>query len=524
VTTDSYEAIPYESGPFAETHPRNLAVLGRLFGLACPDPERARVLELGCASGGNIIPMAYYLPQASFLGIELSAPQAQAGMQFIEALGIGNIRIAAADILQLAEDIGTFDYVIAHGLFSWAPPPVRERIFSLCARHLSPQGIAYISFNTLPGWRQRGMLRDMLLYHTRGLREPAARLAAAQAFLESFGRALDGMEALHARYLCLELERIRGNHPSYLFHEYLEETNEPLLFSDFVAQAARHDLRYLCDADLHMMLGGDIGEAPGQWPEQASDPIAREQYQDFIRNRAFRGTLLCRAATAVGGELDLEQFERLAFHGLLVPRKAVEWRKVREQEFLSPGGEHFPVSHPLTKAALQHLASVYPDSVAAGVLASAAQDLLAAGGNREQAGEIEHMLAEVASLYVRRALGAEWHERQVPHGQTERPSAIRLARLQAGHGIGHLTTPRHMPVGLDDFAAHLVGLLDGTRTLNDLVNAVVAETPAAASAALPTDEAGRTGRDRLVRETRERCAAWLALLARQGLLEPASPA
>lgn len=520
---DSYADIPYESGPFAETHPRNLAVLGRLFGLACPDPESARVLELGCASGGNLIPMAYYMPRASFLGIELSAPQAQTGTEFIRALGLANIRIEAADIRQPPDSLGTFDYIIAHGIFSWVPLPVREQILSFCARHLSPRGIAYISFNTLPGWRQRGMLRDMLLYHTRELREPAARLAAAQAFLESYAQWLEGMEALHAKYLRLELERIRNNHPSYLFHEYLEEVNEPLLFSDFVAQAARHELRYLCDADLHMMLGGDLGEAAGQWFENIADPIAREQYLDFVRNRAFRGTLLCRAGETCGGELDLGQFDRLAFHGLLAPRQAPEWQRTMEQPFASPTGESCPVSHPLTKAALQHLASVYPDSVVAGDLASAAQRILAATGNSEQVNETDHLLAEVASLYVRRALGADLQALHFSRQLPERPAAVRLARLQAARTVGHLTSPRHTLIGLDAFTAHLVGLLDGTQTLEQLAQSLADEMVGRMADAPPGGEGPAAGHRRVVRETREKCDAWLALLAHQGLLEPPVP-
>ncbi|MEW8014368.1 MAG: hypothetical protein AB2807_06165 [Candidatus Sedimenticola endophacoides] len=52
---DPYDQFFYESIPFPETHPRHLASLGRLFGLETADPERCRLLELGCASGGNLI-------------------------------------------------------------------------------------------------------------------------------------------------------------------------------------------------------------------------------------------------------------------------------------------------------------------------------------------------------------------------------------------------------------------------------------------------------------------------------------
>ena len=70
-----YAEIPYDSLPIHDTHPERLDALGYLFGLSPADPAGCRVLELGCASGGNLVPMAYYLSQSQFLGIDLYANQ-----------------------------------------------------------------------------------------------------------------------------------------------------------------------------------------------------------------------------------------------------------------------------------------------------------------------------------------------------------------------------------------------------------------------------------------------------------------
>ncbi|MDJ0892600.1 MAG: class I SAM-dependent methyltransferase, partial [Gammaproteobacteria bacterium] len=83
-TPDSYDQLPYESTPITETHPESLAVLGRWFGVQAPAPERCRYLELGCASGGNLIPLAWRFPQGRFLGIELSRRQVADGQALIE--------------------------------------------------------------------------------------------------------------------------------------------------------------------------------------------------------------------------------------------------------------------------------------------------------------------------------------------------------------------------------------------------------------------------------------------------------
>ncbi len=164
---DSYDELPYESTPFTETHPENLAVLGRLFGLQTPEPAHCRLLELGCASGGNLIPLAWRLPQAHFLGLELSRRQVEDGQALARSLALENIEIRHQDILSAGTELGEFDYIIAHGIFSWVPEKVRDKILPICSRHLSPSGLAYINYNTLPGWRMRGMVRDMLRFHTR---------------------------------------------------------------------------------------------------------------------------------------------------------------------------------------------------------------------------------------------------------------------------------------------------------------------------------------------------------------------
>ena len=231
-TRDSYDRIPYESTPFADTHPGHLACLARLYGIPAIDPSHCRVLELGCASGGNLIPMAARLPGSRFLGIELSGEQARAGAERVAALGLENCEIRAGDLMDMQDTGERFDYIIAHGVYSWAPPAVRERILELAAGLLSERGIAYISYNSLPGWRMRGMLRDMLLYRVRGIDAPTERLAVARHYLDFLDSALGDIDASNAEYLRYEISRIRDAHPSYLFHEYLETYNEPVLFRE----------------------------------------------------------------------------------------------------------------------------------------------------------------------------------------------------------------------------------------------------------------------------------------------------
>jgi len=183
-----YAEVPYDSLPIPDTHPERLEALGYLFGLSAADPGACRVLELGCASGGNLIPLAFYFPRSRFLGVDLYANQIADGQALIDAVGLDNVTLRQGDILDLDPvALGQFDYVIVHGVYSWVPDAVRERILTLCAAVLAPEGIGYVSYNTLPGWRMRGMLRDVLGYATRQASSVEQRLAALRGCLDRLG-------------------------------------------------------------------------------------------------------------------------------------------------------------------------------------------------------------------------------------------------------------------------------------------------------------------------------------------------
>ena len=133
-----YDRVPYDSQPFPEAHPAYLGALGRLHGLTCALPSKCRVLELGCASGGNLIPLAWYHPQSEFVGIDLSESQIRAGRELMAAVGLDNCTLHTGDLSHFEPDPTGYDYVIAHGLYSWVPDSVRGKMLTLCRDALRP--------------------------------------------------------------------------------------------------------------------------------------------------------------------------------------------------------------------------------------------------------------------------------------------------------------------------------------------------------------------------------------------------
>jgi len=470
--TDSYDELPYRSVPHPDSHPTHLAVVGRLLGVPTPDPYRCRVLELGCASGGNLIPIAWYLPDTECVGIERSPAQAEAGNRLIASLGLANCRILPADLQDLGAQLGRFDYVVAHGVFSWVPATVRSRMLGLCRALLAPNGVAFLSFNTLPGWRLRGALREMLLAHCRGTWGVAGRLEKARELLRFLAAAQAEMADPAAVYVQQEVRYLLGAHPSYLFHEYLAETNEPLLFRDFAALAEVHGLQYLADATLATMFPSTLGPGAEHALATVDDQLELEQRIDFVRLRNFRRALLCHAEVDVDREIDLAAVQSLAYYGDLPPLPPLVLHREQPQELALAGGARATIGHPLVKAALACLAERFPASVDFPALLAEAGARVAAAGGGALAAEGTALATELFSLLAAGAVRAE------PVARDPRPppaAAPRLNRLcLALAAEGHLATPRHQAIDLDAFGVRLAGLLDGTRDPAALVRALQA--------------------------------------------------
>lgn len=448
-----YDLVPYESKPYPQTHPDRLATIARLFGLSAQPPDQCSVLELGCAAGGNVIAMAVELPNSTFLGIDASGRQVDDGLETIEALGLGNVELRRADILALT-DLGTFDYVVCHGVFSWVPEAVQERIFEICAQSLAKNGVAYVSYNTYPGWHFRGMVREMMRYHAAQFDDPAVRVQQAAALLDFLAASVAPQEGPYGQFLKRELDLLRRLSGSYLFHEHLEENNEPLYFHRFMERAAAHGLRYLGEADMPSM-------AAFRFPEEvratlrriSSDQIQAEQYLDFLRNRMFRQTLLFRDHLTVDRTVDPDRLFELHIAAAVTP-EAEDAVAGTSRSFRGRGNQRVTSHDPSLTLALELLAETWPGAVPFGEVAEAAG---ATGSAREG------LAARLLRLYLS---GGPLELRISPPPfvrlVSERPSASPLARHQARQG-GAVTNLRHEQVRLNGVETFVLPTLDGTR-------------------------------------------------------------
>jgi SAM-dependent methyltransferase len=455
----SYDQVPYEGCSYPQAHPDRLAAVATLLGLSPPPVTRCRVLELGCAAGAHLLPMAVALPGSTFLGLDLSARQVEEGRRVIAALGLDNVRLEVRSIAEGDEGLGTFDYVLCHGVYSWVPPQVQDAILAACARNLAPGGVAYVSYNTYPGWHLCRPVRDLLLYHTRHLEGPPARLAAARGLLGVLAGAVRGQEGPQARLLEHELDLLGRHGDSYLFHEYLEEVNQPVYFLEFAERAAGWGLRYLAEAQLGTMaLDGYPPEVQQALRAASPDVLHLEQYLDFLRNRTFRQTLLCHQGAAVDYRLCAERLR-----GLYVASPARPLATA-EECFTGPSGATVKSTDPLARAALLHLGEIWPRAVPFEELCRAARARLGGAGPPDAGRDTQVVGQCLLACYLADPDGLAYlwtHPPNFTAAAGDRPVASPLARLQAAHDA-RATNLRHQTVALDDFRRAVLCRLDGT--------------------------------------------------------------
>jgi methyltransferase-like protein/SAM-dependent methyltransferase len=478
----SYDEVPYHSFPFPETHPDRLSMIARLFGLDPPDVTRCRVLELGCASGGNLAPMAERYPDGRFLGIDLSARQVEAGRRIIAEVGLKNIELRHGSILEVDDSWGQFDFVLCHGVYSWVPTDVQDKILDVSKRNLAPNGIAYVSYNTLPGWHMRGMIRDMMRYHALRFAEPATRIAQARALLDFLAQAVGQQpENPYPALLKLETEALKQSEDWYLYHEHLEEINVPVYFHQFVERAQAHGLKFLGESIVRQMV-------PGNYPKETEEVLQRlsndiihmEQYMDFLRNRMFRHTLLCHPEQKPDYTINAQRLFGLSIGTPLQPVNPLpDLATTASERFNMPGSaSSVQVTDPLSKHAVMVLVEAWPGTVPFEQVCREARRRLTplltgdeATFNRD-VNTLGRMFLQFQMSLVDRLLEVRAVPIPVANRVTEKPRVTPLIRHQAAQGR-RIVNLKHELGTLGDFERHLLRHMDGTRDKAALTEVVI---------------------------------------------------
>jgi methyltransferase-like protein len=471
-----YESFAYDAYPLAQTHPVHLATRGQHHKLTPVDPGKCRYLEIGCANGRNLIDMAYGLPGSEFVGIDLSENAIAEGQAVIERLSLKNVKLIACDLMDYPLDTGPFDYIVSHGLYSWIPQAVRERLWLIMEKLLSPHGLAYLSYNVYPGCYLRRMLREMMLFHVHQYESPQDKLQQAQAFLKFLdgGLAIQNEFGMDVRKEIDELLHHRRD--SSIYHDDLSLINEPVYFHQVVSAADLHQLQYVSECTYLDCTTIYFPEDIQQQLKQLEDSsyLVKEQYLDFLKLRRFRSSLFCRRELLVDYRISSERLSSQFFASNSRIQGDMNWDKESAIKLISTNSASISLNHPLSKAVLFSMIQTFPRYWSLDELRRHGSKLLCEKGiTTDETEDWQELNRTLLICYSVGLVDAKCIKPNVAHEVPEKPSISAIMREQLNRGLTVLTNQLHMPVEFEtDFMPFLL-LCDGTRTRQDLINAPV---------------------------------------------------
>ena len=461
----SYDEMPYESYPYQQSNPAHLKTVGTLFGMTPPPLETARVLELGSAAGGNLIPFAALYPKSHCVGVDLSKVQIDQGIEQVKKLGLKNVELKAMSITDIDASMGKFDYIITHGVFSWVPDFVREKMLEICGSMLTDNGIAYVSYNTLPGWNMVRSIREMMLYHASGFAETKDQVQQARLLLQFLKDSTEGQKTPYAEFLKTEADLLANQPDAYIRHEHLEDNNVQLYFNDFMNQAAKHKLQYLGDAAISSMYIGNLPPKVSEKLAEIKDIVRVEQYMDYLTNRRFRSSLLCKATTPISRALNFNDVEKFYLSMKVQAEKPESEVKLEDSldtlKFFLNGNKDINIatSSPFMKAIIYTMAEHQNTMMKSDeILKLAAKKLKNAKPEDLKADFLNNAMKLVLSGYMQIASDAPKYLTKV----AEKPSVSELVRFQCEQTPNlWITNQRHERIGINAFDKIALRYLDG---------------------------------------------------------------
>ena len=233
--------------------PERLALASLLHGGPSPDISQYRLLEVGCGAGANLIPLAYYRPQAEFIGVDLDSKQVNLATARSEALKQSNISFRKIDLDQQdGWPEGPFDFILIHDLASKVPSEILQRLFHLCSTSLAPEGLLYLNYDSMPGWNIRNMVREYLLAHNEGVSEEAEKIARSKLAAEKMTRSLHASEHPYRQLLASEFKQVSNSTPDELALNYLNPHQNAFWRSELLDRVKQFGLSYVADADYNI--------------------------------------------------------------------------------------------------------------------------------------------------------------------------------------------------------------------------------------------------------------------------------
>jgi SAM-dependent methyltransferase len=307
VSAEYVDDVPYVRHFVADLSPARLRLVAALHGAPPPPAVDFDYCELGCAHGDTLAALAASHPEGRFLGVDLSATHVASAKRLARDGALENIGILERDFSALVhEDIGEFDYVVAHGVLSWVSPEKRKGLIDFARAKLKPGGLLYVSYNAMPGWASVEPLRQLLLFGGAG-----DFGGAGETSLERARRGLEfaqSMERAGAEYFVKNpaasemLATMTKAGLPYVVHEYLHEHWAPMYFARVAWEMAASDLHFVGVLPIHLNFRDTaIPESHERLLAGVTDRVTFESLKDFAIDAFFRRDVYAKAALPRSG-------------------------------------------------------------------------------------------------------------------------------------------------------------------------------------------------------------------------------
>lgn len=455
-----YDELRYPGKFYPQAAPSRIATVAALFGLRPPALATSRILELGCGEGGHLVPIAAAYPEARCLGIDASASAIERARDYAERAGVGHCAFRAEDVRAFPEDAGPFDYILVHGVYSWVPEAAQQAILSICARHLAPEGLAYISYNAYPGGHVRQILRDLTVFHTKDIADPAEKVREARQVCEFIVGAMPPNTL--ERQLFGRLLGAYNDSDALIRYDLLAEENEPVYFLDFMDGARALGLQFVAESGFAARERPRLPEPVQRWLDAIPDRLVREQYLDFIGCSGFRQSILCRSNRPLDARPSAATLAQVYLRSSLLPAEEDHLTDDRAVKFRDAFGRELTCSEPVPKLLYAELGAAFPAALPYPQLRAQIEARLGSGAPIDTLTE-----GKLVSLLLQSddtgALELYAEPPSFPLEVGTQPQASAVARLQAELGEALTVRGASGLLAADATLRTLVGLLDGSR-------------------------------------------------------------
>ncbi len=461
--------ICFVSQPSPERHPERMFTLGKLAGFNAALPHSCRVIEIGCASGQHLISIAEQYPHSYFLGIDISEDSIHQARDLSTRLGINNIEFELQDLRAYQPSAQEFDYAICHGVYSWIDRQAGQSLLKLISNSLTPEGIAYISHNVLPGWSYRQTIRENLQQEIIPHLSEAQRISEARKLMQSRVQQLLGDLSPESLRLKDELEAALARSDAFILYELLAEEAYAAYAADTFQKARDHGLYFFAEAQPRRMSARNPLFSLSA--SSSGDPYQLESMHDKICMQSFRGSLFGKRELLKQGRLNFEAIDNFYVCSPLVldNEDQPDIHSTAELHFFNADRKALPINEPIVKSALLYLRTTWPRPISFSELCDGAWRLLS--DERCPDSERRALRRGLYQIMLRNDLEFLSADMGIANRIAEQPRVSRFARSQVEQGW--ITTLRNEFYPVNVLEGFLIQQLDGTVTQGQLMDRVL---------------------------------------------------